>query len=111
MRDAFRLYRVPVIGLLSGTREEAVCQVFEHVNTGRVSLTVFELVTATLATSNFELRGDWDKRSKQGAPERKLDPIRSHVLLHGVGAKGNRTGKNGVWRTWNPVPGVPLEMS
>jgi hypothetical protein len=28
-----------------------------------------------------------------------------------AGAKGNRTGKDGVWRTWNFGPGVPLEMS
>jgi hypothetical protein len=37
-----------VIVLLRDTPKEAVCQVFEKVNTGGVSLTVFELVTATL---------------------------------------------------------------
>ena len=40
-------YALPVILLDKETPKEAVCQVFENVNTGGVSLTVFELVTAT----------------------------------------------------------------
>lgn len=84
VRDAFRLYRVPVIGLLNGTRKEAVCQVFENVNTGGVSLTVFELVTATFAADNFQLRVDWETRFKKGTSDRKLEHIDNHSLLHGV---------------------------
>lgn len=57
-------YKVPVITLDKSTPKEAVCQVFENVNTGGVSLTVFELVTATFAAEDFELRKDWDKRSE-----------------------------------------------
>lgn len=44
------------------TPKEAVCQVFENVNTGGVSLTVFELVTATFAAEDFQLRRDWENR-------------------------------------------------
>lgn len=53
-------YQIPVIELGSDVPKEAVCQVFENVNQGGVSLTVFELVTATFAADNFELRKDWD---------------------------------------------------
>lgn len=53
-------YKVPVITLGKNTSKEAVCQVFENVNSGGVSLTVFELVTATFAADNFELRKDWE---------------------------------------------------
>lgn len=53
-------YQLPVIELGSDVPKEAVCQVFENVNQGGVSLTVFELVTATFAADNFELRKDWD---------------------------------------------------
>lgn len=53
-------YKVPVITLLKETPREAVCKVFENVNTGGVSLTVFELVTASFATYDFNLRGSWD---------------------------------------------------
>ena len=52
-------YKLPVITLDKSTPREAVCKVFENVNTGGVSLTVFELVTATYATRDFDLRKDW----------------------------------------------------
>ena len=55
-------YKMPVILLGKETPKEAVCQVFENVNTGGVSLTVFELITAVFAMDDFELRKDWDKR-------------------------------------------------
>lgn len=59
------LYNLPVILLDKNTPKEAVCQVFENVNTGGVSLTVFELVTATFAAENskFSLRENWDTRA------------------------------------------------
>ncbi len=53
-------YQIPVIQVGNDVPKEAVCQVFENVNQGGVSLTVFELVTATFAANNFELRKDWD---------------------------------------------------
>ena len=52
----FTSYQVPAIELTKSTPKEAVCQVFEKVNTGGVSLTVFELLTATFAADNFNLR-------------------------------------------------------
>lgn len=52
-------YKLPVITLDKSTPREAVCKVFENVNTGGVPLTVFELVTATYATRDFDLRKDW----------------------------------------------------
>lgn len=55
-------YKIPVIRLEKETPKEAVCQVFENVNTGGVSLTVFELVTAIFAMDDFELRKDWEER-------------------------------------------------
>lgn len=53
-------YQIPVIQVGNDVPKEAVCQVFENVNQGGVSLTVFELVTATFAADNFELRKDWE---------------------------------------------------
>lgn len=54
-------YKLPVITLGKETPREAVCKVFENVNTGGVPLTVFELVTATFATYEFDLRQDWEE--------------------------------------------------
>ena len=55
----FREYQVPVIALKKETSKEAVCLVFEKVNTGGVPLSVFDLVTATWAAEGFNLRDDW----------------------------------------------------
>jgi len=63
VQSAFTQYQVPVIMLLNTTPKDAVCQVFENVNTGGISLTVFELLTASFAADNFSLREDWQCRS------------------------------------------------
>lgn len=57
-------YKLPVITLDKSTPREAVCKVFENVNTGGVPLTVFELVTAMFATYEFDLRQDWEECKK-----------------------------------------------
>lgn len=54
-------YSMPVIQLDKEPPKEAVCQIFENVNTGGVPLTVFELVTATFAADGHELRKDWEE--------------------------------------------------
>lgn len=79
----FQKYKVPVIKLLKETPKEAVCQVFENVNTGGVSLTVFELLTATYAAEDFRLRQDWDQRK---AILQEIDPV-----LEGVDETGYLT--------------------
>ncbi|MCA6121209.1 DUF262 domain-containing protein [Bradyrhizobium sp. WSM 1704] len=57
--DNFIHYQVPVIALGAGTSKEAVCVVFEKVNTGGKALDAFELVTAMYAADGYELRRDW----------------------------------------------------
>lgn len=85
----FEQYQVPVIKLLKETPKVAVCQVFEKVNTGGVSLTVFELVTAGFAAEGFNLREDWegklDTRGRKVANGRK-DHLHTQRVLRSVGA-------------------------
>jgi hypothetical protein len=57
--ENFKSYYVPVITLDRSTSKEAVCVVFEKVNTGGKPLDAFELVTAMYAASGHELRKDW----------------------------------------------------
>lgn len=57
--ERFKEYQLPVITLAREVSKEAVCHVFEKVNTGGVTLTAFELLTATYAAETFELRRDW----------------------------------------------------
>ena len=63
----FASYLLPVIHLENETPKEAVCTVFEKVNTGGVPLNVFELATASFAAESeeFSLRDNWrDRRNR-----------------------------------------------
>ncbi|OUO57477.1 GmrSD restriction endonuclease domain-containing protein [Candidatus Avelusimicrobium gallicola] len=95
--NTIKSYKLPVITLDKSTPREAVCKVFENVNTGGVPLTVFELVTATFATytnpetkEGFDLRKDWkecrDSIQDIGAPLRTdiLDDIDETSFLTAV---------------------------
>lgn len=81
--DAFVAYQIPIIELKKETSKEAVCLVFEKVNTGGVQLSVFELMTASYAAENYNLRDDWF-----GSEEREVDSRKSRLatqdLLKGV---------------------------
>ena len=63
----FTKYQLPVISLGKRTPKEAVCAVFEKVNTGGVVLNVFELATASFAADaeHFSLRDDWGERKER----------------------------------------------
>ena len=63
--NGFAQYQIPAINLDEDTSKEAICTVFEKVNTGGVTLTVFELLTASLAADDFRLRDDWDARRRR----------------------------------------------
>jgi len=77
-------YRVPVIELLRDTPKEAVCQVFEKVNTGGVILTIFELMTATFAADNFNLRNDWNEREGRLHQYHVLEVVDATAFLMAV---------------------------
>lgn len=69
----FRTYDVPVIQLNKENKKEAVCLVFEKVNTGGVPLSVFELMTATYAAEGVNLRDEWfgnDQEAVEGIRQR-----------------------------------------
>ena len=80
----FEKYLVPVIELGRATPKEAVCQVFEKVNTAGVALTVFELLTATYAADNFNLRDDWDERKRRLHQRPVLGNLQSTDFIQSV---------------------------
>jgi hypothetical protein len=75
----FRNYDLPIIELKRTNKKEAVCLVFEKVNTGGEPLTVFELMTATYAAENVNLRDEWfgNKEGIKGIQKR----LREHSSL------------------------------
>jgi hypothetical protein len=90
--ENFKYYRVPVISLDRSTSKEAVCVVFEKVNTGGKALDAFELVTAMYAADGHELRKDWygDDRHK-GRHRRFVDTLRPADSEEGIIANVSNT--------------------
>lgn len=86
----FQQYQVPLIKMFKSTPKEAVCQVFEKVNTGGVSLTVFELLTATYAADDFNLRDDWAARDKRLRKNKVLASLQSDDFLQAVSLVASR---------------------
>ncbi|MBD2730494.1 DUF262 domain-containing protein [Nostoc sp. FACHB-892] len=81
--NEFRNYNIPIIELSKENKKEAVCLVFEKVNTGGVSLSVFELMTATYAIDNVNLRDEWFGNAHEGI-EGTQPHLRKQSLLREV---------------------------
>lgn len=80
----FATYAVPVIQLGRDTSREAICLVFEKVNTGGKALDAFELVTAMFAASGFRLREDWAAREKRLHAKPALSGVASIDFLQAI---------------------------
>ncbi|MEY4908592.1 MAG: hypothetical protein RL260_2310 [Pseudomonadota bacterium] len=76
----FRNYQLPVIQLHRSTSKEAVCLVFEKVNTGGVPLNVFELMTATYAADGHNLRDGWYGSKERNVSSRQERMRKKPVL-------------------------------
>ena len=88
----FKGYRVPVISLDRSTSKEAVCVVFEKVNTGGKPLDAFELVTAMYAADGHELRKDWyGDETHRGRHRRFVDTLRPADSEAGIIANVSNT--------------------
>jgi len=103
-------YKVPVIKLDKDTPKEAVCQVFENVNTGGVSLTVFELVTASFAADEFPLREDWEGSEENDKTGRYQRMRKSSQLLSDITATDFLTSlilvtRYSSWKNGGPAVG------
>lgn len=97
--SAFLRYQMPVIELGRATSREAVCLVFEKVNTGGKKLDAFELLTAIFATDEFDLRQDWLGTNQSPGRQKRLakhnvlsqvqptDLLQAVSLLHSAGRR------------------------
>jgi len=86
-------YNIPAIELDTVTSKSAVATVFEKVNTGGLSLNVFELLTATFAGDkphfdkhgvDFRLNDDWIKTQKMFAGQPTLAGLENTDFLQAV---------------------------
>ncbi|GAA4619430.1 DUF262 domain-containing protein [Actinoallomurus liliacearum] len=86
-------YTIPAIELDKTTTKAAVATVFEKVNTGGLSLNVFELLTATFAgdkkyydthRTDFRLNDDWKATQQAFAPYPVLSSVENTDFLQAV---------------------------
>jgi Uncharacterized conserved protein len=80
----FNGYNLPVIVMKKENPKEAVCQVFEKVNTGGVSLTVFELLTASFASDEFDLKADWENIKNEFKPYKILNNTSNTDIIQAI---------------------------
>jgi hypothetical protein len=80
----FTGYMLPVIEMKKVNPKEAVCQVFEKVNTGGVSLSVFELLTASFASEEFDLKTDWARIKSEFKPFKILDKTSNIDIIQAI---------------------------
>ena len=99
--QTFAGYQLPVIRLSKETPREAVCTIFEKVNTGGVTLSVFELTTASFAADDdeFSLRDDGSQRKDRLSEYDVLRGVEGEQFLQVVGLlttqdKGRLAGPN-----------------
>ncbi len=101
----FNNYSLPVIVMKKTNPKEAVCQVFEKVNTGGVSLTVFELVTASFASEEYDLKEDWNKIKAEFKPYKVLGKTSNTDIIQAITLLSTYKRKNELFssgRTENP---------
>ena len=93
--EHFKYCQVPVIQIPRETPKEAICLIFEKVNDRGVKLTVFELLTATFAADDFELRDDWDKRyARMKVDHPVLEELESTSFLRSLTLLATRANPN-----------------
>ena len=80
----FNGYNLPVIVMKKENTREAVCQVFEKVNTGGVSLTVFELLTASFASDEFDLKANWEDIKNKFKPYKILNNTSNTDIIQAI---------------------------
>ncbi len=103
----FQQYQVPLIVLRKETPKDAVCQVFEKVNTGGVALTVFELLTATFAVNDFNLRDDWTARAKRLRKYSILTGVENTDFLQAVTLLATRARRREALKSGTPNENAP----
>jgi hypothetical protein len=84
IRSAFLSYRFPVVRV-KNQPVEAVCEMFERVNTGGMELDIFDIMVAKTWSPDFNLRDRWRKFSDELKPSgfNGMDP---RVILQTIAA-------------------------
>ena len=79
--DKLQAYTIPVISLGKDTPMEAVCKIFEKVNSGNSPLSGFDLSAAIYAKHKFNLKDNWEVLKKSKFSQGILDKFEPKDFL------------------------------
>jgi hypothetical protein len=102
-------YALSVIDLPNDTPKDAVCKIFENINTGGVALNAFELVTAGYAADDFNLREEWDHVQTTLAAEPSLRGVSSMDYLTAITLAARYSSKQPVSCRRRDILNLPLD--
>jgi hypothetical protein len=100
----FEHYQMPVIQLRDSLPKEAVCQVFEDINTSGRDLNSFDLMSASYCAENFSLRDDWKCREGSLKSFKVLRCLRNTDFVQAVSLVASFVRRHSAYRD-----GVPFE--
>ena len=82
--DAVYTYQFPVIELGASMPLEAICHIFEKVNSTGIALDVFDLCTAILWSEGFQLNKEWETSQGQLRPSFPMQDVSGTSFLQGL---------------------------
>ena len=82
--NRIRHYELPEVELNKQMTLEAICYIFEKVNSAGVPLNVFDLCNAILWAQNFQLNKEWEKKVKELEPRVQMQPLDGVHYLMGI---------------------------
>ncbi len=82
--EAIHTYQFPVIELGASMPLDAICHIFEKVNSTGVALDVFDLCTAILWSEGFQLNKEWETTHGQLRPSFPMQDISGTYFLQGL---------------------------
>ena len=82
--DAIYTYQFPIIELGAAMPLEAICHIFEKVNSTGVALDVFDLCTAILWSEGFQLNKEWETSHGQLRPSFPMQDVSGTSFLQGL---------------------------
>lgn len=82
--DRIRSYPFPVVELRPDMPLNAICHIFEKVNSTGVPLDVFDLCTAILWAQGYELNREWHETKAKLQPALPMQPLSGTYYLQGI---------------------------
>ena len=110
----FEHYQMGVFILKSSLPQEAVCDIFIDNNQGQKELTVFDLLAASFAAENFDLRSHWKAMERRFQSYKLLRLLKAEDFLQSIALIDSYTQRQEAIKKGCPtdqLPGVSMSRN